>query len=418
MTDDTSAGHIGTGVYKPYSGLAIASMLCSICGIWTLGARPDKHTVGMPSAARSDDRRGRDLELVSRALGDSVIDETLHSVVALGDALSLLKAVPDQSVSLVLCDPPYHSTQKANVPGDRSFRKDADFIEWMREFAREWRRVLRMSGTVYVFCSPQMSSRLEVALSEFLLPVSGITWTKPNEPGYDGWKGKMRKESLRQWYPHSERILMFEQGSYGDHMSTRRTPLAQYLRDCRTSACLTTIELTSAIGAHGRVNHGGVVSNWESGRNIPSRAQYEQIAAAVWASTKSLEMLPYEDVVRPMSLSADVAFTDVWSFESVRPFKGKHPAAKPCDLLEHIIEASTYPGDIVLDCFAGSGSTGIAATRRGRRTVCIDIDEKWTIRSAQDIGNELLASGLLRDDTSEHRFQPSASESQGRLPIE
>ena len=37
MTDDTSAGHTGADAYKPYSGLAIASMVCGICGIWTLG---------------------------------------------------------------------------------------------------------------------------------------------------------------------------------------------------------------------------------------------------------------------------------------------------------------------------------------------------------------------------------------------
>jgi len=96
-------------------------------------------------------------------------------------------------------------------------------------------------------------------------------------------------------------------------------------------------------------------------------------------------MLAYEDIVRPMRLHKDVEFTDVWNFMSVRPFKGKHPAEKPQDLLMHIIEASSYPGDIVLDCFAGSGSTGVAAVRLRRRTICMEIVEKWVKRAAHEI---------------------------------
>jgi DNA modification methylase len=49
-----------------------------------------------------------------------------------------------------------------------------------------------------------------------------------------------------------------------------------------------------------------------------------------------------------------------------------YPTQKPVELLERIIEASSNPGDIVLDAFAGSGTTAIAARRSGRRFVAID----------------------------------------------
>src|SRR5258708_38562490 len=65
-------------------------------------------------------------------------------------------------------------------------------------------------------------------------------------------------------------------------------------------------------------------------------------------------------------------------FPSVRAYKGKHPAEKPLALLEHAIAATTYPGDIVVDCFAGSGSTALAALNLGRRSVSMEIDPKWT----------------------------------------
>jgi len=89
--------------------------------------------------------------------------------------------------------------------------------------------------------------------------------------------------------------------------------------------------------------------------------------------------------VRPMTVNGSIEFTDVWSFMGVRPFKDKHPAEKPQDLLMHVIAASSFPGDIVLDCFAGSGSTGVAAIRLGRRVVCIEIEERWIKRAAQEI---------------------------------
>ena len=70
-------------------------------------------------------------------------------------------------------------------------------------------------------------------------------------------------------------------------------------------------------------------------------------------------------------------FTDVWNFPSVRPYKGKHPAEKPLDMLKHAIEATSYEGDIVLDCFGGSGSTLQAALETNRLTISIEIESEW-----------------------------------------
>ena len=53
---------------------------------------------------------------------------------------------------------------------------------------------------------------------------------------------------------------------------------------------------------------------------------------------------------------------------------GKHPTQKPVQLIERCLLASTRPGDLVLDPFAGSGSTGVAALGCGRRFVGVDID--------------------------------------------
>lgn len=65
--------------------------------------------------------------------------------------------------------------------------------------------------------------------------------------------------------------------------------------------------------------------------------------------------------------------------------KVRHPSEKPVALMRELIESSTRSGDIVLDPFAGSGSTGVAAVLSGRRAVLIDMDERWAALSAQRI---------------------------------
>ena len=97
-------------------------------------------------------------------------------------------------------------------------------------------------------------------------------------------------------------------------------------------------------------------------------------------------MPPYEDVIRPFRVDAKVEFTDVWTFPNVRPYKGKHPAEKPASLLELAIAATTYEGDIVLDCFGGSGSTALAAVKLNRRAVSIEIEPHWVQHSLERMG--------------------------------
>lgn len=57
--------------------------------------------------------------------------------------------------------------------------------------------------------------------------------------------------------------------------------------------------------------------------------------------------------------------------------KVRHPNEKPVGLLRELIESSTRAGDCVLDPFAGSGSTGVAALLSGRRAVLVELDKKW-----------------------------------------
>lgn len=317
--------------------------------------------------------RDRDFRRILNALDEFRGQSFENAALVHGDSLNVLSKLPDSCASLIVTDPPYHSTKKKNITGDTSFSEDDHFVEWISAYIEEWKRVLRPNGTVYMFCSSKMSAKLELAFEERFNVLAQVVWTKPNAPGFDGWKQKMKKEALRQWYPHSERIIVAEPAVEGN---LHRSYFADLLRTLRQKAGLSGHQLTEMTGAYGAINHGGAVSNWETGRNIPSREQYSKLCVALISTGNVSEMPPYEDVIRPFNVTKDSEFSDVWNFESVRPYKGKHPAEKPLDMLEHIISTSSYPGDIVLDCFSGSGSTLVAAVKLQRRAVGIEIEDK------------------------------------------
>jgi len=68
---------------------------------------------------------------------------------------------------------------------------------------------------------------------------------------------------------------------------------------------------------------------------------------------------------------------------------GKHPTQKPVELLKRIILSSTNEGELVLDPFTGSSSTGIAALQLRRRFVGIETEKEYLKLSVQRIENEL-----------------------------
>ena len=68
---------------------------------------------------------------------------------------------------------------------------------------------------------------------------------------------------------------------------------------------------------------------------------------------------------------------DVFEFSKVNSTSYMHPTQKPVDLLCEIINRSTDKGDVVLDCFMGSGSTGVACINTGRKFIGMELDKQY-----------------------------------------
>ncbi len=79
----------------------------------------------------------------------------------------------------------------------------------------------------------------------------------------------------------------------------------------------------------------------------------------------------------------------VWKFNAAgraEKAHGKHPTQKPIALIDRCLRASTNPGDVILDPFMGSGSTGVAALQLGRSFVGFESVEEYVEMAARRLG--------------------------------
>jgi len=90
-----------------------------------------------------------------------------------------------------------------------------------------------------------------------------------------------------------------------------------------------------------------------------------------------IERIPYmaPGLVGPEKAARGKLPTDTW-WHTIVPTNGAektgYPTQKPIGILRRIVQASSRPGDLVLDFFAGSGTTGMAAIEFGRRFILVD----------------------------------------------
>lgn len=99
----------------------------------------------------------------------------------------------------------------------------------------------------------------------------------------------------------------------------------------------------------------------------------------------------------------------VWSMLTPKKWEkrfGKHPTQKPIDLLKRIIFAATKEGDVVLDPFTGSSTTGIAANAFGRKFIGIDLEKKYLDVSIKRLGelSEILVEIKNKPHSSSNKF--------------
>lgn len=308
-----------------------------------------------------------------------------------GEALAILEESAIPPTQTLIADPPYYKV--LDEDWDTRWKTQQEFLGWLNEACVRLRPVLRPNGSLFCFAFPDLAAQVECVIARSFCVLNHLVWEKAN----GGTASRASKEGLRHFINLSERILFAEQ--YGSNAyaqgeseyhraerSLKNSLFSNPIREAMEATQTTAKQVTEAIGAYKHVNHGGAVSNWLKGYNIPTQAQYEAMRQFFNTHTQQATYLrqeyedlrqEYEDLRRPFFLTAETPYSDVWRFNTSTGEGTHHPAQKPLALLHHLIQTTTRGNDLVLDPFAGSGTTGVACVQLGRKFIGIELEPKY-----------------------------------------
>lgn len=106
-------------------------------------------------------------------------------------------------------------------------------------------------------------------------------------------------------------------------------------------------------------------------------------------------------IQKPHYFNADIGYTSVWRFPTNENIHNPHPAPFPIELPLRCINSCTRSGDVILDPYMGSGTTGVACIRTGRNFIGIEIEPKYYEIAKQRIEKELSQPYLFQPQEEE-----------------
>jgi len=98
-----------------------------------------------------------------------------------GDCLEIMKTFPDESIDLIVTDPPFNIGKKYNSYVDRM--KKTEYVEWCKNWLNECIRILKKKGSLYLFNYPENNAYLMPFLDEKLIFKRWMTWHYPTNTG-------------------------------------------------------------------------------------------------------------------------------------------------------------------------------------------------------------------------------------------
>ncbi len=279
------------------------------------------------------------------------------------DCLEFLKTLDDNSVDLVLTDPPYFEIVKNEW--DNQWKNEEEYLSWCKEWTEECVRVLKPNKCLYVWGTTKTDTFLKYKLEVLnscpeLFYKNWIIWA------YD-WGGRTKKTFPRK----HEDLLMYSKGKEFDFYAEQIMVERKVKSNMNITRKKNLIKKYLDIGAEDF-----------SEKDAHSWDKYKY-------SDKSKSFLQQElgklEKKETKLMSGKIP-TDVWTKNNHTTsveYAGWHPTQKPLSLLERVIKAHTKEGDVVLDIFNGSGSTMIACNLTDRVFYGCEVDKDYYEKSLQ-----------------------------------
>lgn len=324
------------------------------------------------------------------------------------DCLNKLKDISDKSINLILIDPPYN-IKKADWD---KWKTVDSYVDFMGEVFKECQRVLKDNGSFYFFHNDFLQI---VELQNYINKNTDfvfkqlITWNKIHEDfrNYGYVQQRLSIDMMRNYYNGFTEYCLYY--TFKDETGLSKVMVKNnflkvsekirtyiennFSRDYIVELFLNEGRYTSLASAK---VHAAYKMGWSKGRRFDLmdekmfnhlnkyvsfpftykeiKEEYEELRQEYEELRQEYEELRYtfNNCVVKENLRGN---SNVWLYPPAK--KQGHITPKPVEMLEHIIKTSSNEGDIVLDCFMGSGSTGVACLNTNRKFIGIEREEKY-----------------------------------------
>jgi site-specific DNA-methyltransferase (cytosine-N4-specific) len=283
--------------------------------------------------------------------------QTAYGAAYLGDSLEVMKAIPDGAVNLVFTSPPYalhFKKEYGNV-------QKSEYVEWFLAFAAQFRRILAEDGSFVLNIGGSWNQgaptrsiyqyKLLTALVEELgfYLAQECYWYNPAKMPVPAEWVTVRRIRVKDAVEH---VWWFSKTPWPK--ADNRRVLRPYSKDML------------------RLNQRGVKTTVRpSGHNINS--SFDDISAG-----GSIPPNVYEDEIPTEFLKmGNNSSNDLYTKRCKEAGMKIHPARFPSALPEFFIKMLTDEGNVVLDSFAGSNTTGAISEAHSRRWIAVDTVEEY-----------------------------------------
>jgi len=230
-----------------------------------------------------------------------------------GDAIKILKSIPDKSVNLIFVDPPYNIGKNFNGYKDK-WESDDKYLNWCYEWIDLCIQKLKDNGAIYLMGATQFIPYFDIFLKEKMHILSRIVWH------YDSSGVQAKK-----FYGSLYEPILFAVRDKDDYTFNADDILVE----AKTGAKRKLIDYRKAV---------------------PTVYNSKKVPGNVWYFPRvRFRMEEYEE----------------------------HPSQKPEVLLHRIITASSKEGDVILDPFSGTFTTSAVAMKLNRKSIGIELDEDY-----------------------------------------
>lgn len=332
-----------------------------------------------------------------------------------GDNLQVLKALMDYSevydkntgrgkVRLIYIDPPFATRQEFRGTQDQKAYQDkimgAQFLEFLRKRLVFLRELLADDGSVYVHLDWRKAHYFKILMDEVFGEhnfKNEIIWRRT-------FAGKTISRNIPQnadlifWYVKTDNYLFNPM-----RMDLTKKDIKQFNKDDGDGrGYYATVSLQKVAGptrgtSYDYVDNQGRVWKCPSKGWRMTKDKLKQLEkdSRLYITDKTIREKYYLKERLQKGKQVDNIWTDIGNLNRSPKEIVNYPTQKPEALLERIINASSKPGDLILDAFAGSGTTGAVAEKLGRRWAMIDCGklaiytmQKRLLNLRKDIGNK------------------------------